>query len=231
MKKVFVIFTCEHASNDVPKEYKKLFSGKKEILDSHRGYDWGTAHLGKALAKSFKSPVVFGQYTRLLIDLNRSEGHKTALSEMTRDLHPDVHELIKETYHRPHWANVQKIIAKQIQKGHQVVHIGIHSFTPKLNGVVRTTDIGLCYDSRRKSELKMALEWQCSLKNHSDLRVRRNYPYSGLYDGLTSSFRKLYSEKKYRGFEIEINQALVDNLTSLSMIERLVIKSLQDILE
>lgn len=227
---MFVIFTCEHASNDIPKEYKKHFVGKKEILAGHRGYDWGTEHLGKALGKTFKAPVVFGTFSRLLIDLNRSEGHKTALSEMTKDLHPDTHEIIKETYHRPHWRKIHNIIEEQIKKGKTVVHIGIHSFTPALNGVVRTTDIGLCYDSRRKTELKLALEWQAALRTHGELRIRRNYPYSGLYDGLTSSFRKLYSEKKYRGFEIEINQALVQKSSDLAMIEKLVIQSLKDIL-
>ncbi len=230
MKNVFLIFTCEHASNDIPEEYKKHFKGKKAILESHRGYDWGTEHLGKVLSKTFKAPVVFGKFSRLLIDLNRSEGHKTALSEMTRDLLATEHEIIKETYHRPHWKKVKSIIDEQIKKGKTVVHIGIHSFTPSLNGVVRTTDLGLCYDSRRKTEMKLALEWQESLRTHGKLRVRRNYPYSGQYDGLTSSFRKVYSEKKYRGFEIEINQALVQKSSDLKMIENLIVQSLKDIL-
>ena len=230
MKKVFLIFTCEHASNSVPEKYQKHFIGKKSILASHRGFDWGTEHLGKILGKTFNAPVIFGTFSRLLIDLNRSEGHKTALSEMTMHLGKTEHEIIKETYHRPHWRKVRSLIEEQIKKGNSVIHIGIHSFTPSLHGVVRTTDLGLCYDSRRKSELKLALEWQKSLRSHSDLRIRRNYPYSGQYDGLTSSFRKDFSDKLYRGFEIEINQALVIKERDLKMIESLIVKSLKDIL-
>lgn len=230
MKNLFLIFTCEHASNDIPPKYKKHFIGKKSILASHRGFDWGTEHLGKALSETFKAPVVFGEFSRLLIDLNRSEGHKTALSEMTRHLGDAEHEIIKETYHRPHWKKVRTLIDQQIKKGKTVVHIGIHSFTPSLNGVVRTTDLGLCYDSRRKAELQLALKWQKSLRLHSELRVRRNYPYSGKYDGLTSSFRKIYNEKKYKGFEIEVNQALVQKASDLKMIEKLIIQGLKDIL-
>jgi hypothetical protein len=78
--------------------------------------------------------------------------------------------------------------------------------------------------------MKLALLWQASLRAHSELRVRRNYPYSGKYDGLTSSFRKLYGEKKYLGFEIEVNQALVQKNSDLVMIEKLIIQSLKDIL-
>lgn len=230
MKNIFLIFTCEHASNDIPEKYKKHFVGKKDILASHRGFDWGTKHLGQSLGKTFRAPVFYGKFSRLLIDLNRSENHKTALSEMTKGLSDIEHHEIRANYHRPHWDQVKTLINEQIKKGKTVVHIGIHSFTPVFHGVVRTTDLGLCYDSRRKEEMKLALSWQGSLRSHSELRVRRNYPYSGKYDGLTSSFRKLYGEKKYLGFEIEVNQALVQKNSDLVMIEKLIIQSLKDIL-
>jgi hypothetical protein len=38
------------------------------------------------------------------------------------------------------------------------------------------------------------------------LKVRKNYPYKGISDGLTTSLRKQYTQKNYCGIEIEINQ-------------------------
>ena len=230
MKNVFLIFTCEHASNKIPAEYKKIFKKKESILASHRGFDWGTAHLGKSLGASFRAPVIFGKFTRLLIDLNRSEMHKAALSEITRNLLPNEHELIINTYHRPHWDQVRKIIDEQIKKGKIVFHIGIHSFTPVFNGQIRMCDFGVLYDSQRKLESAFAISWQKALQVQSKLRIRRNYPYLGKCDGLTSEFRKIYSEKNYRGFEIEVNQALVVKKNDLKMVEQILIKSLQSVL-
>ena len=40
-----------------------------------------------------------------------------------------------------------------------------------------------------------------------DLRVRRNYPYVGYADGLTTYLRTRFAAKLYAGLEIEINQS------------------------
>ncbi len=85
-KKIFILFTCEHAENKIPREYQKYFVGKQRILNTHRGYDLGTKTIGIAFGQKFKAPVVLGKYSRLLMDLNRSADHPKAFSEMTRDL-------------------------------------------------------------------------------------------------------------------------------------------------
>ena len=42
-----------------------------------------------------------------------------------------------------------------------------------------------------------------------NLRVRRNYPYAGKGDGLTSYLRQQFSPAAYVGIELEINQKIV----------------------
>ena len=39
--------------------------------------------------------------------------------------------------------------------------------------------------------------------------MRRNYPYRGSSDGLTTTLRGLFADPDYLGIEIEVNQALV----------------------
>jgi len=41
------------------------------------------------------------------------------------------------------------------------------------------------------------------------LRVRRNYPYAGKGDGLTSHLRAHFAQSDYVGIELEVNQAIV----------------------
>ena len=42
-----------------------------------------------------------------------------------------------------------------------------------------------------------------------ELRVRRNYPYTGNADGLTAHLRKRFAQSTYVGIELEINQGIV----------------------
>jgi predicted N-formylglutamate amidohydrolase len=228
LQKTFILFTCEHASNAIPSKYKQLFTRKESILSSHRSFDHGTKYLGKAFGESFKAPVIYGKFSRLLIDLNRSPSHKTAFSEMTKSLSIDQQIEVKAKYHRPHWEKIEKIIDEKIAKGVTVLHIGVHSFTPVLYNEVRNVDVGILYDSRRKKEVSFAIGWQKSLRNNSDLRIRRNYPYLGMYDGLTTELRERYSEKKYLGIEIEVNHAVLKNPKQIKMIGKLLIKSLKE---
>ena len=42
-----------------------------------------------------------------------------------------------------------------------------------------------------------------------EFRVRRNYPYAGKGDGLTSHLRRQFPPRAYVGIELEVNQAIV----------------------
>ena len=95
-------------------------------------------------------------------------------------------------------------------RGRRVIHISSHSFTPRLNGEVRTADIGLLYDPARSGEVDACARWKAALRVTAPaLRVRRNYPYAGKNDGLTAYLRRRYPASTYVGIELEINQAQV----------------------
>lgn len=88
-----------------------------------------------------------------------------------------------------------------------MVHVSCHSFTNTLSGRVRHADIGLLYDPARGGESALCAYWKSALKAAAPhLAVRRNFPYEGRYDGLTSSLRKKFSATAYLGIELELNQ-------------------------
>lgn len=59
------------------------------------------------------------------------------------------------------------------------------------------------------------------------MRVRRNYPYAGKADGLTSHLRQRFPSNVYAGIEVEVNQRFVlAGGRSWSALRRVLIESL-----
>ena len=101
-------------------------------------------------------------------------------------------------------------IAKQIDAGQCVLHLGVHSFTPVLGGEQRTTALGILYDPKRSVEKNFAGQLKRALQSaRPDLRVRMNDPYRGVSDGHQSGYRRQYAADRYLAIELEINQRQV----------------------
>lgn len=205
-----LVLTCEHAGNLIPKNFQPLFTGAKEDLNSHRGYDPGAHDLFTFLRKladyNKENPI-----SRLLVEINRSLGHSQLFSEFTRQLSASEKENILETYYHPYRREVEQNIQDYLSKGEQVLHLSIHSFTPILNGEMRNADIGLLYDPGRKEEKLFCQTFKSRLlQESSDMKIRFNYPYLGKADGFTTYLRRKF-QKNYLGLEIEVNQKFVNN--------------------
>jgi predicted N-formylglutamate amidohydrolase len=90
------------------------------------------------------------------------------------------------------------------------VHIGVHSFTPRLDGVVRQTDVGLLYDPQRASERTWCHVFKDAFGPfNTQWRLRFNYPYRGSADGFTTYLRHCFSAQRYVGIELEVNQGII----------------------
>jgi len=204
------IITCEHGGNRIPAPYRRLFRGQQALLDSHRGYDPGSLAMAKALANTWRAPLVASTTSRLLIDLNRSIGHPQLFSAVTRGAPAQTRAQIVDEHYRPYRAQVERLIKQAVSRGHRVIHISSHSFTAELNGKVRGTDVGLLYHPARRGEAEVCARWKKTLMSSApELRVRRNYPYAGKGDGLTSHLRLRFGQSDYVGIELEVNQRIV----------------------
>lgn len=203
-----LLLTCEHGGNGVPHRYRYLFRGKKRLLDSHRGHDIGARAAAQYLGRRLGAPLVCGTVTRLLVDLNRSEGHPALFSAVTRPLQAPVRrELLARHYH-PYRDLVASWIGARIRRGQRVLHVSVHSFTPALDGRRRRADVGLLYDPARPAERSVCRDWQAELAvREPGVKVRLNYPYRGTSDGLVKSLRGRFPQGAYAGVELELNQA------------------------
>ncbi len=204
------IITCEHGGNSIPKTYQHLFTKGQSVLKTHRGYDIGALPIARALANKVADYQQLATTSRLLVELNRSQGRPHLWSEFTRNLSPAAKQTILDTFYFPYRDAVEDYIAKTIKSGARVVHLSIHSFTPVMQGITRTADIGLLYDPSRKPEQVFCQHWQAHLQAlQPTWRIRRNYPYRGVSDGFTVYLRKRFAAKNYIGIELEMNQGLL----------------------
>ncbi|MCC5886171.1 MAG: N-formylglutamate amidohydrolase [Gammaproteobacteria bacterium] len=219
------VVSCEHATNHIPPPWQHLFDDA-ELLQSHRGWDPGAAGLARYLGRHLDAPVFLGKVSRLLADNNRSAGHPKVHAPAVRALPKSEREAIIRAWHAPHQHGVIEAVGAALAGADRVLHISCHSFTPELNGHVRTADIGVLYDPRHDGEAELAHRWKQALLASSDLRVRRNYPYTGHEDGMTRILRRRFGTRVL-GFELELNQALLQRGEFSSSLLETLLKSLR----
>ena len=203
------MLTCEHASYRLPAAFKKAVPA--EVLKTHRAYDIGALAVFRKLVKFAKPEFSCeGKFSRLFVDLNRTITNKSAFSEYYESLEASDKTAAEKakaqatTYWNEYRAAIEKFVKTNAKK--EIIHLGIHSFTPELNGKVRNTDIGILYDPSRPKECELAQVIKAEIKRlHPEMKVRFNYPYKGTSDGLTTTLRKKIGPR-YAGLEIEINQ-------------------------
>jgi len=203
-----VVLSCEHASNAVPSRWRAYFSGAEELLAGHRGWDPGALELARDLAIALGVPLHIGEVTRLLVDLNRSLGHRALFSERS-PTDPAVREELLQRYYHPYRQKVRESVANGREQRKRVLHLSVHSFTPILDGKLRDADIGILYDPSRVEERAFADVLAARLiERLPRRRVRRNAPYRGTSDGLVTALRQEFPAPGYIGLELEINQGL-----------------------
>ncbi len=202
-----LVLSCEYGGNVVPRAYRAAFAVPPRVLASHRGHDPGTAELGAHLAAALGAPLVVNRVTRLLLDTNRSADNPGRASPCTDRLP----EALVRRAEREVWAShrdaVAAEVAQRIAARGRVLRVSVHSFTPRLRGVVRDVDVGLLFDPARTLEADVAERWLAALAPlEPRLRLARNRPYLGTDDGLTTTLRGRHSGRVYAGLELEVSQ-------------------------
>lgn len=170
------------------------------MLKTHRAWDPGAATLAEELRDELQVIAHFGEFTRLLVDLNRRGSSHSVFSEFTPSNRK--HELLD--YHQ-HWR--AELLEYTLLDAEPSLHVSCHSFTPVWKGQERRVDIGILFDPTRSLESRVARQWQGKLAALlPGLRIRRNNPYRGISDGTTSWLRKQHEPQHYVGIELELNQ-------------------------
>ena len=221
-----IILSCEHAVSTIPAEHAELFAGAGYALESHLGYDIGAQAVVQEL-EALAEAAFYGGCSRLLIDLNRSLRHPELFSTFSRHLPRQEKERIVADWYTPFRKNVLEAVDSAIARHGEVLHLSLHSFTPVLEGVARTADVGILYDPARHREKEMGRKLAAVLRElQPELKVRMNTPYRGTADGHTTALRRRFSGDQYLGIELEVNQSLLEDEQSRQAVGRLLLAGL-----
>lgn len=162
------------------------------------------------LATRLHAPLLCGEWSRLLVDLNRSARSEEVFSEWSAPLSCDQRAALLASYHSPWRARFADMLGEALDHHPRVLHLSVHSFTPVLNGQQREVDVGWLFDPKRKWESALADQLINALQQRQPGRkIRANQPYLGTDDGHTTALRPQWPQDRYAGLEIEVNQALV----------------------
>ncbi len=181
-----VVLLCEHASNHMPAEYRRLGLEARH-LDRHIAWDIGAANVARRLSALLDAPAFLSGYSRLLIDLNRPLGSPGSIPVRSEDtdipgnLGLDDAERARRAgiMFTPFHDRVAAHLDRRMAEGRPTRLVTVHSFTPVFLGEARPWHAGVLYDRARDfGEAILA-----NLRTDAALNVEANEPYVIARDG------------------------------------------------
>lgn len=127
------LFSCNNATCAVPEAFRETFRGSEELVGSPEGWEPGSLNLAQGFAMKFRTPLVHGDVTRLLIDFGndgdaRWSRFSLKLPETTRAKLVDRHE-------RPYRTLLKQRIAEDLRRHAALLHVMVHTDS-KTDGLV-----------------------------------------------------------------------------------------------
>ena len=182
------VLLCEHASNHIPSRYEALGLPAAE-LGRHIAWDIGAAALARRLSALLDAPLLLSAVSRLVIDLNRPPGVPTSIPERSEDtpipgnlgVAPEERAAREAAWFHPFHDAVTALLNRRAAAGAATVVLGVHSFTPRFQGLDRPWHAGVLFGAAEGFGRALA----AALAADPALVVGENEPYRiepGLHD-------------------------------------------------
>lgn len=127
------LFSCGHATCAVPEAYRELFKGAEDAVASSEGWEPGSLNLAQAFSMKFRTPLIHGDVTRLLIDLERDGDERW--SRFSQKLPESTRVKIADRHERPYRTHLTQRIVDGLRRRVPVVHVLVHT-APEAEGRV-----------------------------------------------------------------------------------------------
>jgi predicted N-formylglutamate amidohydrolase len=175
------LIVADHAGNSMPRALCRLGIPETES-ERHIAWDIGITVVCRLIADALDATLVQQNYSRLVIDCNRTPGSETSI--------PEISELtsvpgnlglsegqkaarVREIF-RPYHDRIESELHRRRQAGRPTALIAMHSFTPVFKGVARPWHAGVLYNR----DPRFAHFLMARLKREEGLVVGDNEPYS-----------------------------------------------------
>jgi predicted N-formylglutamate amidohydrolase len=176
-----VLFTCDHASNAIPRALDGLGLTPDEV-SQHIGWDIGAAAVTRLLAPLLDGPAVISGYSRLVIDCNRDPSDPSSIPAASDGINIPGNRAIanrarlrrRAACFDPYHAAIQARLDASRAAHIVPAFISIHSFTPVMNGLARPWHVGILWDRDGRIPLPLL----AALRGDAAITVGDNEPYS-----------------------------------------------------
>ena len=177
-----VLLLADHAGREVPAALNRLGLGDAPF-ERHIAYDIGVEVMTRRLAHRLDAPAMIYNYSRLLIDPNRSLDDPTSICAVSdgvivpanRILTPNDAEARAAEFFHPYHQAIDDWLNRFAARGTAPSVISVHSFTEQFRGVDRPWHVGILWGD----EGGLSLPLIDRLRQEPDLCVGDNQPYSG----------------------------------------------------
>jgi predicted N-formylglutamate amidohydrolase len=177
-----LLLVCDHASARIPSALGML-GLPAAALRLHIAYDIGASALTRLLSARLDAPAVLAAYSRLVIDCNRQPGDPQSILTVSdgvvipgnQGLSPEDQEARAEAFHWPYHHAIEQVFARLRRRGPEPLLFSVHTFTPTLGGEDRFWDAGVLWNR----DPRMAVPLIAYLRQHEELNIGDNEPYSG----------------------------------------------------
>ncbi len=189
------LFSCDNATCAVPEAYREIFRGSEEIVGSTEGWEPGALNLAQGFAMKFRTPLVHGDVTRLLIDLQKDG--EARWSRFSLKLPEPTRVKVADRHERPYRLTLNQRIAEDLRRHEALLHVMIHTDLGTDGQVMLETPPG--------AELaeKFASAWRARLAAADvDVRQVREVQPSALAGVLTNN----YPVSRYAQLKLSVSQ-------------------------
>ena len=227
-----VLLVCDHASCRFPESLGDM--GLDPFARRcHLAVDIGAGPLTERLSKSLGVTAVLAQYSRLVVDCNRQLLDPSAFLVFGDGIFvPGNSNLLQadkdvrsEAIYWPYHSAIEEQIGRLKTIGPPPFFVSLHSFTPVLNGVSRSWEMGVLWDKDEEVATIMLEELR-----GAGFKVGDNEPYSGKApQDFTVDHHA--EEIELRHAAIEIRQDLIDDDAGVDEIAELFHRIIESIPE
>lgn len=189
------LFSCEHATCAVPEAYREIFRGSEEVVTSKEGWEPGALNLAQGFAMRFRTPLVHGDVTRLLLDLEKDGDSRW--SRFSLKLPEPMRVKLADRLERPYRFSLNQRIAEDLRRHEKLLHVMIHT-DPATDGLVMLeTPVGGILAE------KFAASWRTKLAA-GDVDVRH---VRGVGETpLSESFARSFPADRYAQVRLSVSQ-------------------------
>lgn len=207
-----LVLSCEHASWTLPPDVD--LGVPLDVLQSQASWDHGAYEIAARLGEATGLHVHAGLFSRMFVDLNRAADHPDVIPRVSYGAPVPGNAALAESeraariagFHAPYWDAVRRDVAARLHDRGSVLHLASHTFSPELDPVKRTFEVGVLYDPAHAFEAQLAERLLFALRG-AGVDVRANEPYSGVGFAICTSFRKELGAR-YAGIQLETSHAV-----------------------